>query len=162
MAESTNVVALKPRKKPTQAESEKKWGKEVMALGFNIVPSLLIRAQRRLGINATQLAILLHLSDYWWHANLSPYPSKRTLADRLGLSPRQVQRHIAELEAAGLIKRHGRVAAHKGKLSNVYDLSGLVKRLKKLAPEFAQAEREAKEARERVRQRGGGRLKPQR
>jgi predicted ArsR family transcriptional regulator len=61
------------------------------------------------------------------------------LSDRLGLSPRQIQRHIAQLEAAGLVKRIERRAAHRGKLSNEYDLSGLVERLKKLAPEIEKA-----------------------
>jgi hypothetical protein len=31
-----------------------------------------------------------------------PYPSKRSLSERLGLSERQVQRYIAEREQAGL------------------------------------------------------------
>ena len=69
-------------------------------------------------------------------AVLIPYPSKKTLGERLGLSPRQVQRYVAELEEAGLVKRLDRFAAHKGRLSNQYDLSGLVARLKKMEPEF--------------------------
>ena len=33
-------------------------------------------------------------------------------------------------------RRHERRGANRGKVSNEYDLSGLVKRLKELAPEF--------------------------
>ena len=116
--------------------SDKKWGRAVMKLGFSIIPSLLLRAQQRLGLNPTQLAILLQIADYWWDHDRKPYPSKQTLSQRLGLSPRQIQRHIAELEAAGLVRRIERRAAHRGKLSNEYDLSGLVDRLKKLEPEI--------------------------
>ena len=121
-----------------------------MGLGFCIVPSLLLRAQRRLGLNATQLAVLMHLADYWWEVDRKPYPSKKTLGERLGLSPRQVQRIIADLEAAGIVKRIERRAVHKGKLSNYYDLSGLVERLMALEPEFREVEEDTKSRRKAV------------
>lgn len=136
-AKPTNVVALRPGK--ADQISDKKWGKSVMKLGFSIIPSVLLRAQQRLGLNPTQLAVLLQLADYWWDQERKPYPSKQALSDRLGLSPRQIQRHIADLESAGLVKRIERCAVHQGKLSNEYDLSGLVERLKKIAPEIEKA-----------------------
>jgi hypothetical protein len=131
--------------------SDRKWGRAVMKLGFSIIPSLLLRAQQRLGLNPTQLAILLQIADYWWDHGRKPYPSKQTLSQRLGLGPRQIQRHIAELEAAGLVQRIERRAAHRGKLSNEYDLSGLVEKLKKLEPEF----RQVKEMQRQVSRPGG-------
>lgn len=134
---SSNVVALRPSK--AEQVSDKKWSKPVMKLGFCIIPSLLLRAQQRLGLNPTQLAVLLQLADFWWDQDRKPYPSKQALSERLGLSPRQIQRYIAELEAAGLVQRIERRAAHRGKISNEYDLSGLVERLKKIAPEIEQA-----------------------
>ena len=140
--------------KETGRASEKKWGKEVIALGFCIVPSLLLRAQNRLGLNPTQLAVLMQLCDFWWDRERKPYPSKAVLAERLGLSRRQVQRHIADLETAGLVERVERRAVHGGKLTNVYDLSGLVQRLKKLEPEFREVEDAAKRARRAVSKRG--------
>lgn len=147
------VVQLHPSK-ATQA-SERKWGKNVMKLGFSIVPSLLLRAQQRLGLNPTQLAILMQLADYWWDAERKPYPSKQALSERLGLSQRQIQRYIAELEEAGFVQRIERRAAHKGKLSNTYDLTGLVERLKKLEPEFRDVGEETKSLRRQVSRRGG-------
>jgi hypothetical protein len=121
-----------------------------MELGFCIVPSLLLRAQRRLALNPTQLAVLMHLADYWWEVDRKPYPSKKTLGERLGIGPRQVQRYVAELEEAGLVRRIERTAAHRGKISNEYDLSGLVKRLKELEPEFREVENEVKARRRAV------------
>ena len=59
--------------------AERKWGSRVMEQGYSIVPSLLFRAQRRLGLNATQLALLLHLADHWWARGRLPFPLKRTL-----------------------------------------------------------------------------------
>ena len=138
--------------------SERKWGKDVMALGFSIVPSLLLRAQQRLGLNPTQLSILMQLCDFWWDEERKPFPSKATLSDRLGLSARQIQRHIAELEGAGLVQRTQRWSGHGGKTTNSYDLSGLVGRLQQLEPEFREVEERAKADRKAVsrpkRQRG--------
>ncbi len=121
-----------------------------MKLGFSIVPSLLLRAQRRLKLNPTQLAVLMQLCDYWWDSSRKPYPSKQTLAERLGLSARQVQRHIADLEEAGLVQRIERRGANGGKLTNTYDLSGLVSRLQALEPEFTAVEEENRRRRAAV------------
>ena len=146
---SENVVPLRQPRKAMKA-SERKWGRAVMGLGFCIVPSLLLRAQQRLKLSPTQLAVLMHLADYWWDVNRKPFPSKKTLGDRLGLSPRQVQRYIADLEEMGFVQRIERRAIHRGKLSNEYDLSGLVARLKELAPEFREVEEEIKSRRRAV------------
>ncbi len=152
---SAEVIPLRPP--ASKKASEEKWGKGVMDLGFCIVPSLVLRAQARLGLNPTQLAVLLHLADFWWDAARKPYPSKKRLAERLKLGPRQVQRYIAELEQAGLVQRIERRAAHKGKISNEYDLGGLVNRLRELEPEFREIEEEVKARRREVEQPGGGR-----
>jgi len=154
---SAEVIPLRPLK-ATKA-SERKWGKAVMELGFCIVPSLLLRAQRRLALNATQLAVLLQLADYWWDVGRKPYPSKKRLGERLGLGPRQVQRYIADLESAGLVRRIERRAAHKGKLTNEYDLTGLAKRLGELEPEFRKVEEEIRSRRRAV-ARPGVRARP--
>lgn len=150
-----NVVQLsdltKVKAKPdTRKASEKKFGKPVMDLGFCIVPSLLMQAQARLGINAVQFNIVMQLADIWWSSERKPWPSKKYLADRMGLSPRQIQRQIAELETAGLVVRISRTLPSKGKTSNEYDLSGLVAKLKELEPEFAKVRSDARAKREAV------------
>ena len=147
---TADVIQLPQAATASRKASEQKWGKAVMNLGFCIVPSLLLRAQARLGLNPTQLAVLLHLADHWWDESRKPYPSKQRLAARLKLGPRQIQRHIAELEDAGLVQRIERHAPHKGKISNEYDLSGLVKRLAALEPEFRQVDEEAKAKRRAI------------
>jgi hypothetical protein len=138
--------------------SERKWGKRVMELGFCIVPSLLMRGQQRLGLNATQLAVLVHLADYWWDVDRKPYPTKKSLGERLKLKPRRVQTIIAELEKAGLVHRRKRFSKHRGQLSNEYDLTGLVVRLKALEPEFRKVEDDARESRRQI-ARPGARLR---
>ena len=144
------MPARKKREKQSASASEEKWGEGVMKLGYCIVPSLLLRAQQRLGLSPTQLAVLLQLCDHWWDAERKPYPGKKRLADRLGMSKRQLQRHVAALEAAGLVQRHERTASHGGKLSNSYDLSGLVERLKRLEPDFREVEEKVKAERLKV------------
>lgn len=159
MNAKTNTATVVPlRPKAGQQASEKKWGKAVMGLGFSIVPSLIFRAQARLGLSPVQLALLLHLADYWWHRAQMPYPSKAALAARMNLSSRQIQRYLTELEEGGFIKRVERFASHKGQQSNEYDLTGLVKKLQKLEPEFSEVKEQAK----RVTKRGGlaARTKP--
>lgn len=143
--DSINAGAIATAK--ARRSSEEKWGRSVMALGFCIIPSLLLRAQRRLKLTPVQLAVLLQLADYWWENERKPWPSKQSLSDRLGISPRQVQRHLADLENMGLIVRNQRTGINGGKLSNEYDLSGLVKRLQALAPEFQDAEDTVRKAR---------------
>jgi len=148
--------AKSPSFETTAKTTEKKWGKKVVALGFCIVPSLLLKAQRRIGLNPTQLAVLMQLLDHWWDNDRRPFPGKKLLAERLGLSARQVQRHIADLEQAGLVQRTARLGAHGGKLSNEYDLTGLVARLKELEPDFRRVEEQTEAARREVSRPGYG------
>lgn len=152
--ESQKVVQLRPGKPKAGSASERKWGKKVVELGFCIVPSLLLRAQQRLGLNPTQLAVLLQLCDFWWEEARKPHPGVKTLAERLSLSDRQVRRYIAELEEAGLVTRIERQASHGGKQTNLYDLSGLVKKLQQLEPDFREVEDGAKADRKAVSRRG--------
>jgi len=144
-------------RKESAKKSEKKWGKAVISLGFCIVPSMLFRAQARLGLDSRQLNVIMHLADHWWDAHRAPYPGKRTIAARMSMSPRQVQRCLAALEQAGLVKRVARVAPQRGQMSNEYDLSGLVARLKALEPEFRKQVEDAKAKKGAVEKPGGGR-----
>mgnify|MGYP000741683479 CR=1 FL=1 len=143
---TTEKVA--PEKKSRKSPASQKWGAKVMDSGFCMLPSLLLRAQRRLHLNPTQLAVLIQIVDHWWDAGRKPYPSKKELAKRLGIGERQVQRYIAELEAAGLLKREDRFAQnHNGRLSNIYNLDGLVERLKEIEPDFREARDKARQSR---------------
>ena len=148
------IDAAKGKKKTLSGkvrnESEKKWGKAVIARGFLIIPSMIVRAQARLGIDARQLTVLLHLADHWWEAERLPYPSKRTIAERMRVTPRHVQRYLTALEKGGLIRRIERKSAQRGQMNNAYDLSGLVAKLRKLEPDFRKEQDEAKARRRAV------------
>jgi predicted transcriptional regulator len=131
----SNVVSL-PTAKAAKLRSEAKWGRQVMDQGFCILPSLLFRAQSRLGLKAAHLALILQLAEFWWYDDNLPWPKKETIAQRMGLKEKQIQRIARDLEQRGYIQRNSRMTPH-GQTSNSYDLSGLVKKLKELAPEFA-------------------------
>lgn len=153
--ENTHEPTNTEQKAKKKTSSDKKWGSDVMKLGFCMIPSLIFRVQRRLGLNPTHLAILLQLADFWWEADNKPYPSKQALSDRLGIGTRQIQRYIAELERAGLVKRIERRGDDDRKLSNQYDLSGLVNKLKEFEPEFREVKEEEMRKRKQLSRRGG-------
>lgn len=154
-ADAAKIIPIDAAK--ARRASERKWGKKVLERGFCIIPSLLLRGQRRLGLNSSQLALLLHLADFWWDVDRKPWPSKRSLGERLNLRPRRVQTIVAELEKAGFVRRVKR-SDHRGQRSNEYDLTGLVLKLKALEPDFRKADEEAS-ARKRQVTRPGARLR---
>lgn len=139
-----------------------RWGSNVTKMGYCPVPSLLLRAQRRLGLNPSQLAVLLQIIEHWWDASRAPYPSKAELSDRLGLSERQVQRYIKEMEQNGLLTRIPYYGDSGGRENNRYDLSGLVKRLAEIAPDFIAEREERKKKRKAAAMPGGGRRRTSR
>jgi DNA-binding transcriptional ArsR family regulator len=112
---------------------EEQWDVEVnRKFGLCLIPSLLLKSQQQLGLNPTQLLMLVQLCDLSDGPGQHPAPSKKTLSERLGLSERQIQRHLSELEKTGLISRIERLGPDGGILANEYDLSGLRMALKKL------------------------------
>jgi DNA-binding MarR family transcriptional regulator len=147
MTEQNQSETTTSPKKPRQSSNADKWGAKVMEQGFCMIPSLLLRAQRRLHLNPSQLAVLLQIIDHWWDAARKPYPSKRELSCRLGISERQVQRYITDLEKEGLLRRQERYGEHGGRQTNIYDLQGLVDKLAEIEPEFREAREQAQKIR---------------
>lgn len=142
-----NVIPIKgklPKLPDDQRTLNKKWGKATMAANYTVVPSALIRGQARLGINANDLAVLIHLLDHWWQAEAMPWPSKKTIAERLNVTQKTVQRAMKRLEDAKLIQRNERYHTTGGRTSNEYDLTPLVERLKPIAEEMTKANEEAR------------------
>lgn len=120
-------------------QSEKKWGKAVMSHGYCILPSILLQAQARLAVSPQEMIVLLQLVEHWWQADSKVYPSKQAIGDRVGLSAKQVQRHVRRLQDAKLVQRKERVLPGIGRTSNEYDLTGLVTKLKAIEADFATA-----------------------
>lgn len=145
--EQTSAVIIDhPTKKNNAASStEKIWGRSVYGYGYVGVPSILIQAQRRLKISPTQMSIIVHLLDYWYDPTRKPFPSKRDLSKRIGVTLKTIQNNISQLEAAGYVQREQRKTAAGDWNSNIYHLDGLIAAVKELEPEFT-AERKKRKA----------------
>lgn len=127
-------------------QNARKWGAAWRA-GWTGVPSTLLQRQQALGLDPLDLNILLQLFDHWWQYERLPWPSKATIAERVGCSPRTVQRRITEMEREGLLTREKRIGQ-----TTVYHFDGLIKAVNKFAEEVLEERRErAERRRERAR-----------
>ncbi len=116
-----------------------KWGQAVAERGFAQVPTYLLNLNRFLDkdhrLSPVEMLVLLQLVGSWWKKNESPFPAMSTLANRCGVSSRQVQRainNLTELKIIGKIKRK-----RKGMIaSNAYSMEPLVAFLEEVAKAF--------------------------
>lgn len=130
------VISFPKPKTKSASSHERIWGKAVMSQGYAGIPSILIQAQRRLGINSMQMNIIIQLLDYWFEPSRKPFPSKRELAQRMDVSEKTIQNNVRALEKAGYIQREQRKTAAGDWNSNIYHLDGLVAKVRALEPEF--------------------------
>jgi Helix-turn-helix domain len=122
----TDQTAAKAEAAEALRVNEKKWSKPLIDAGWTAIPSVILERQKALGLDALDVNILLHLAVYWWTADNKPHPSKKTIAEAVGVEPRTVQRRIADLEAAKLIRREQRRIRGKGSRTNLYHFDGLI------------------------------------
>ena len=119
----------------TNLQAYEKWGVAAKA-GFQQIPNSLFHAQKSLGLDNTDIVVLLNLTSHWWRKEELPYPRPSVIAQRMGTSTRTVERHLRNLEVKGFIKSiplpPRKVGEHLLK-SREFDLSGLAKRLEELA-----------------------------
>ena len=117
---------------PVNYSQQDKWG---IALnnGFVVVPSALFLNQSKIGISDGEVLVLLNLIMAWREVGTRPFPRTTTLAKRMGVTVRTVQRHVDQLEAKGLISR---VKIKGGRTEDraitEYGLSGIVTKLQEL------------------------------
>ncbi|WP_460421564.1 helix-turn-helix domain-containing protein [Pseudomonas sp. ZL2] len=144
-ASATPPAKSKKSKKPPAEDKSiaDRWGKDLTASGWTAIPNVLFEYSQELGLKTLDMVIILHLAGYWWRKGNDPFPSKATLARKIGVEPRTVQRAIAELESKGYIERTKRFATSGGNLSNSYSFDGLIKTARTFAKQMI-AEREAK------------------
>ena len=144
MAKTTTTKRKPPAPK---SSTERIFGTKVISHGYTALPNILLRAQKRLGITTTQFNIIAQLLSYWIDPTRPPFPSKRDLSQRMGITPQTLRINIAALEERGLIRREQWKTAAGDYGSNRYHLDGLVKKLKQLEPDFDQERKERQEAR---------------
>lgn len=104
----------------------KKWGRKLTSAGWTAMPNVIFQRQKALGLSPLDVNILLQLIAFWWEPGNLPHPSKKTIADAIGVTSRTVQKRIAAMETAKFIKRIPRRSSLNGSNSNQYDFSGLI------------------------------------
>jgi predicted transcriptional regulator len=126
-------------------KGSEKWG-DSADIGFALIPDLLIRNQAELGMTATELVVLINVVMHWWYSDRNPFPSSVTIAKRMAMDRRTVQRALSKLEKLGLLGRNlGAQITKTQRDKTTYDLSPLVRRLNELArkdPAFYRKTRE--------------------
>lgn len=135
--------------------NEKKWTKLLMDAGWTVVPNVFLDRQKALGLDPIDINILMHLFSYWWSPGTKPHPSKKTIAQAMGIDARTVQRHIARLEKADLVRREERRISNVGSKSNIYHFEGLIKAAKPFAQEMVQLKTEKIAAKQAIRAKKG-------
>jgi hypothetical protein len=138
------MKATEPEQQPTLKENERKWTKPLMDAGYTVIPAVILDRQQALGLDPVDVNILLQLLTHWWKAENLPYPSKKSIAERIGKTEKTVQRRIARMERDGFVKRIVRRSAAKGQLSNYYDFSGLIAAATPFAIEAVERKEEIK------------------
>jgi DNA-binding transcriptional regulator YhcF (GntR family) len=131
--------------------NEQKWTKPLMEAGWNAIPSIIIEKQDALGLDAIDMNIVVHLTNYWWNADKLPRPSVETIAKAIGVKPRTVQKRIKALQTAKLMERIERRKTRFGSDTNLYGFAGLIEAATPYALEKLQKrEQRLQEERERV------------
>ncbi|UJW73539.1 helix-turn-helix domain-containing protein [Rhizobium sp. SL42] len=118
---------IRKRKPAPGGKIAVKWGTDALEQGFTVVPNKLIYSQGRLGIDAIEMNVLLHMMSYWWDPGRFPYPSNLALSTRMSVHERTIQRATKSLREKGLIKV---VARYRHQRNNGYDLNPLIAKIK--------------------------------
>lgn len=118
-----------------------KWGVAVVP-GFGTFPAVLMAYQARLKIDPYEMNVLMHLITHWHAAERAPFPHSKTIAKRMGLGIRKVQRCLKSLHEKGFIARVEK-KTREDRLS--YDLRPLADKLAPLAREWVAVRAAARE-----------------
>lgn len=114
-----------------------KWSEDALSMGWVSFPSSLLFLQKSFGLSSNGLNVLLHLIMHWWNPNDDPYPSQETIAKRMGVSKRTVQRAMHELEENGLVEKRTTSRENpKYRGRNVYSLRPLATALEFETPKL--------------------------
>ena len=126
--------------------AQDKWG-DAALVGFSQIPDTLLKTQHLMGISPLELNVLLNLISFWWKADDQPFPSTASLAKRIGVQPRTVQKTIKAMTDRGIIGKSP--LRGKGPGRSKYDMRPLVDSVANLArkdPRFIKLGAEKHEA----------------
>lgn len=78
-------------------------GFEIAGAGFQPLPDVLLFHQVELGLRSEDLNVLLNILAHWYFPERMPYPHPNTIAKRMGVSLRTVQRSMTRLRKLEMI-----------------------------------------------------------
>ena len=91
---------------PVPITIKEKWqGAVTASSGFVAIPVALLRLQTHLKLTATDMVVLANFLAHWWDPERSVYPRSSTIAQRMGVTKRTVQRSTNKMLKKGLIER---------------------------------------------------------
>jgi DNA-binding MarR family transcriptional regulator len=99
--------------------------------GWSPIPDVLLFSQHKLKIQSDDLVVLLNLMAHYYVKDEMPFVRPTTIAKRIGVSQRSVQRSIARLLSLGLILK----GKHETNGHITYDLAPLINKLQPLGRE---------------------------
>jgi hypothetical protein len=133
------ATAAHTRRSRRHGAAETKWGAAISGgpNGYQLVPDVLLRKQTELKLDATDIVILLNICMHWWESEPGkmPHPRPVTIAKRMGISTRTVERHIARLADLGLIEWMPPEPRADSPSVRRFDLEGIRSALERLASE---------------------------
>lgn len=104
-----------------------KWTPPIAAHGYTELPNIILLNIKELRISAAEFLTLSAILSFKWGEG-KPWPSVKSISARTNCEPRTVRKHIASLEAKGILKR-----VLRSHMSSEYDFSQLRLKLDKLA-----------------------------
>jgi len=126
----SEVLQLDEPAAPQAQTLRSKWREAVgEGSGFVAVPVSLLRMQTKLGLTATDLMVLINLLAHWWNPKTPVFPRTTTIAKRMGINERTVQRSMRKLVKQGLAE-----AGRDEQNRRTYQFQGLVDRLNRDLP----------------------------
>lgn len=110
---------------PRRSRIRDKWGYTVDP-GFLTAPYVLLLHQADLGLSSEALNVLLNYVAHWHADGRMSYPHTNTIAKRMGISRRSVQRSLSSLIKNGFMAK---VPKRRRAETQAYDLNPLVEKL---------------------------------
>ncbi len=88
----------------TRSLAQANW-KDALKAGHQVIPNILIHEHARLNLDPLDVLIILNLNMRSWKAEELPYPKPASIAKRISVTQRTIERRLQKLQGAKLVKR---------------------------------------------------------
>jgi predicted transcriptional regulator len=127
-AETAQLLPNPAEPEPVPLSIKVKWlGAVTEGSGFVAVPMALLRLQTKLKLTPTDMLVLVNLLAHWWDPARAVFPRSATIATRMGVAKRTVQRSTHKMVKAGLIEREQ--LSYGGAMRRTFQFTSLASRL---------------------------------